>query len=174
MTDSLSLIRDYTINKKEIEVREGLVYLGDFCWDVHSKTNYKVWGSGRDGQATEYYTIQTILFFLDNLDIPHPQYVKAAIEKFGATEKSGTHYSVSRPDRRDLVEYLQGRQTSSSIDRNAPTDIGRPRPRNEMSRPAEVAGDEMDTSGKQEQEGLCKRELPFTSGSIPGRIPNPG
>ena len=50
MTDALSLIRDYTINKKEIEVRDGLVYLGDFCWDIKSKTNYMVWGSGRDGQ----------------------------------------------------------------------------------------------------------------------------
>ena len=37
MTDALSLIRDYTINKKEIEVRDGLVYLGDFCWDVKIK-----------------------------------------------------------------------------------------------------------------------------------------
>lgn len=152
MTDALSLIRDATINKKDIEVREGLVYLGDFCWDVKSKTNYMVWGSGRDGQAKEYYTIETILFFLDNVEMPHPQYIKAAIEKFGATEKSGTHYSVSRPDRKDLLAYLQGGvTTSSSIDRNAPTDIGRPRPRNELSRPTEQMVDDVEGSGKQEQ-----------------------
>ena len=62
-----------------------------------------VWGSGRDGNAKEYYTIETILFFLDNVEMPHPQYIKAAIEKFGATEKFGTHYSVSRPDRKGKI-----------------------------------------------------------------------
>ena len=44
----------------------------------------------------EYYTIETILFFLENAELQHPMYIRAAIEKFGATEKS----SVSRPDRR--------------------------------------------------------------------------
>ena len=34
MTDALSLIRDYTLQKKEIETKDGLVYLGDFVWDV--------------------------------------------------------------------------------------------------------------------------------------------
>jgi len=28
------LIRDYTLQKKEIETKDGLVYLGDFVWDV--------------------------------------------------------------------------------------------------------------------------------------------
>jgi len=147
MTDALSLIRDYTINKKEIEVRDGLVYLGDFCWDIKSKTNYMVWGSGRDGQPKEYYTIETILFFLENAELQHPMYIRAAIEKFGATEKS----SVSRPDRRDLLNYLQGNASSVSIDRNAPTDLGRPRPRNDMARPSENLADDLEKGSKQEQ-----------------------
>ena len=49
MTDALSLIREYTIAKKQIEKRDGLVYLGDFCWDLKSETNYMVYGTGRDG-----------------------------------------------------------------------------------------------------------------------------
>ena len=67
MTDALSLIRDYTINKKEIEVRDGLVYLGDFCWDIKSKTNYMVWGSGRDGQPKAKSLKSLILFKNDKI-----------------------------------------------------------------------------------------------------------
>jgi hypothetical protein len=52
----------------------------------------------------------------------------------------------------DLLAYLQGTvASSSSIDRNAPTDIGRPRPRNEMSRPSEQLTDDIETNGKQER-----------------------
>ena len=50
----------------------------------------------------EYYTIETILFFLENAELQHPMYIRAAIEKFGATEKS----SVSRPDRRGKTQRL--------------------------------------------------------------------
>ena len=39
MTDALSLIRDYTLQKKEIETKDGLVYLGDFVWDVKVPIN---------------------------------------------------------------------------------------------------------------------------------------
>lgn len=39
MTDALSLIRDYTLQKKEIETKDGLVYLGDFVWDVKVPVN---------------------------------------------------------------------------------------------------------------------------------------
>ena len=85
-------------------------------------------------------------FFLDNVDQTHPIYIKAALQKFGAERKN---YSILRPDRRglnrsipffstifisclDLLSYLTGNaDTSSSIDKSAPTEMGRPRPRNE-------------------------------------------
>ena len=83
---------------------------------------------------------------MDNVDQTHPIYIKAALQKFGAERKN---YSILRPDRRglnrsirffpptnlyflDLLSYLTGNaDTSSSIDKSAPTEMGRPRPRNE-------------------------------------------
>ena len=80
MTDALTLIRQYTIGKKLIESRDGLVFLGDFCWDIKSETNYMVYGTGRDGQPKEFYSIETILFFLENADkLSHPHYVKVSL-----------------------------------------------------------------------------------------------
>lgn len=149
MTDALSLIREYTVQKKEIDVREGLVFLGDFVWDVKAKTNYTIWGSGRDGQAKEYYTIEAILFFLENIELTHPQYIKTAIEKFGTNDKN-----VSRPDRKDLLAYLQGQASSiMSIDRNAPVELGRPRPRSDTSRQPDSV-DDVDMNKQEPSERL--------------------
>jgi len=150
MTDALSLIREYTIAKKQIEKRDGLVYLGDFCWDLKSETNYMVYGTGRDGNPKEFYSIETILFFLDNVDQTHPIYIKAALQKFGAERKN---YSILRPDRRDLLSYLTGNaDTSSSIDKSAPTEMGRPRPRNETQKSAEPSAlESLDTNAGAEQ-----------------------
>ena len=72
MTDALSLIREYTIAKKQIEKRDGLVYLGDFCWDLKSETNYMVYGTGRDGNPkgmilpSEETILEKIFFFRKN------------------------------------------------------------------------------------------------------------
>jgi len=63
MTDALSLIREYTIAKKQIEKRDGLVYLGDFCWDLKSETNYMVYGTGRDGNP-KGMILQNFYFFV--------------------------------------------------------------------------------------------------------------
>ena len=113
MTDALTLIRQYTIGKKLIESRDGLVFLGDFCWDIKSETNYMVYGTGRDGQPKEFYSIETILFFLENADkLSHPHYVKvshynkfkilnyikAALQKFGSERDK--NYSIFRADRK--------------------------------------------------------------------------
>lgn len=51
----------------------------------------------------------------------------------------------------DLLNYLQGNASSVSIDRNAPTDLGRPRPRNDMARPSENLADDLEKGSKQEQ-----------------------
>ena len=115
-----------------------------------AKTNYTIWGSGRDGQAKEYYTIEAILFFLENIELTHPQYIKAAIEKFGSNDKN-----VSRPDRKDLLAFLQGQApTSMSIDRNAQVELGRPRPRSDMGRNQDPMDIDFDTSKVEPSERL--------------------
>ena len=50
-----------------------------------------------------------------------------------------------------MLNYLQGNASSVSIDRNAPTDLGRPRPRNDMARPSENLADDLEKGSKQEQ-----------------------
>lgn len=149
MSDALSLIREYTIAKKTIEKRDGLVYLGDFCWDLKSETNYMVYGTGREGSPKEYYSIETILFFLENVEQTHPIYIKAALQKFGAERKN---YSILRPDRRDLLSYLSGNaDSSSSIDKSAPTEMGRPRPRNETQSSETNTLENLDSNSGAEQ-----------------------
>ncbi|XP_026709779.1 parafibromin [Athene cunicularia] len=73
--------------------------------------------TGKEGQPREYYTLDSILFLLNNVHLSHPVYVRRA-----ATENIPV---VRRPDRKDLLAYLNGEtSTSSSIDRSAPLEIG--------------------------------------------------
>ena len=75
MTDALSLIREYTIAKKQIEKRDGLVYLGDFCWDLKSETNYMVYGTGRDGNPKGMILpTRILLFHMTNITAPWYNY----------------------------------------------------------------------------------------------------
>uniref|UniRef100_A0A8C2RLN4 Cell division cycle 73 n=1 Tax=Capra hircus TaxID=9925 RepID=A0A8C2RLN4_CAPHI len=73
--------------------------------------------TGKEGQPREYYTLDSILFLLNNVHLSHPVYVRRA-----ATENIPV---VRRPDRKDLLGYLNGEaSTSASIDRSAPLEIG--------------------------------------------------
>ncbi|KAK6302367.1 hypothetical protein J4Q44_G00267220 [Coregonus suidteri] len=73
--------------------------------------------TGKEGQPKEYYTLDSILFLLNNVHLPHPSYVRRA-----ATENIPV---VRRPDRKGLLSYLNGESsTSTSIDRSAPIEIG--------------------------------------------------
>ncbi|XP_016076615.1 PREDICTED: parafibromin [Miniopterus natalensis] len=77
----------------------------------------RVLRTGKEGQPREYYTLDSILFLLNNVHLSHPVYVRRA-----ATENIPV---VRRPDRKDLLGYLNGEaSTSASIDRSAPLEIG--------------------------------------------------
>uniref|UniRef100_A0A6I8SHN5 Parafibromin n=1 Tax=Xenopus tropicalis TaxID=8364 RepID=A0A6I8SHN5_XENTR len=117
MADVLSVLRQYNIQKKEINVKGDEVIFGEFSWPKNVKTNYVIWGTGKEGQPREYYTLDSILFLLNNVHLSHPVYVRRA-----ATENIPV---VRRPDRKDLLAYLNGETSSSaSIDRSAPLEIG--------------------------------------------------
>ncbi|MGH0154859.1 UNVERIFIED_CONTAM: hypothetical protein FKN15_064835 [Acipenser sinensis] len=121
MADVLSVLRQYNIQKKEIVAKGDEVIFGEFSWPKNVKTNYVIWGTGKEGQPKEYYTLDSILFLLNNVHLPHPSYVRRA-----ATENIPV---VRRPDRKDLLAYLNGESsTSASIDRSAPIEIGLQRP----------------------------------------------
>ncbi|XP_072919613.1 parafibromin [Hemitrygon akajei] len=117
MADVLSVLRQYNFQKKEIVVKGDEVIFGEFSWPKNVKTNYVIWGTGKEGQPREYYTLDSILFLLNNVHLSHPVYVRRA-----ATENIPV---VRRPDRKDLLSYLNGEtSTSASIDRSAPLEIG--------------------------------------------------
>uniref|UniRef100_A0A8D3DZ62 Parafibromin n=1 Tax=Scophthalmus maximus TaxID=52904 RepID=A0A8D3DZ62_SCOMX len=121
MADVLSVLRQYNIQKKEIVAKGDEVIFGEFSWPKNVKTNYIIWGTGKEGQPKEYYTLDSILFLLNNVHLPHPSYVRRA-----ATENIPV---VRRPDRKGLLSYLNGdSSTSTSIDRSAPIEIGLQRP----------------------------------------------
>ncbi|XP_075226203.1 cell division cycle 73 hyrax [Lycorma delicatula] len=116
MADPLSLLRQYNVNKKEIIERDNQIIFGEFSWPKNVKTNYLVWGSGKDGKPKEYYTLECLLLLLKNVTLSHPVYVRqAAMENISV---------VRRPDRKDLLAYLNGETaTSASIDKSAPLEI---------------------------------------------------
>uniref|UniRef100_A0A4W3KGT0 Cell division cycle 73, Paf1/RNA polymerase II complex component, homolog (S. cerevisiae) n=1 Tax=Callorhinchus milii TaxID=7868 RepID=A0A4W3KGT0_CALMI len=117
MADVLSVLRQYNIQKKEIVVKGDEVIFGEFSWPKNVKTNYVIWGTGKEGQPRVYYTLDSILFLLNNVHLSHPVYVRRA-----ATENIPV---VRRPDRKGLLSYLNGEtSTSTSIDRSAPLEIG--------------------------------------------------
>ncbi|XP_014242740.1 parafibromin [Cimex lectularius] len=116
MADPLSILRQYNVNKKEIIERDNNIIFGEFSWPKAVKTNYLVYGSGKDGAAKEYYTLECLLFLLKNVQLSHSVYVKQA-----TTENISV---VRRPDRRDLLAYLNGETvTSVNIDKSAPLEI---------------------------------------------------
>uniref|UniRef100_A0A8C8J9L2 Parafibromin n=1 Tax=Oncorhynchus tshawytscha TaxID=74940 RepID=A0A8C8J9L2_ONCTS len=136
MADVLSVLRQYNIQKKEIVAKGDEVIFGEFSWPKNVKTNYVIWGTGKEGQPKEYYTLDSILFLLNNVHLPHPSYVRRA-----ATENIPV---VRRPDRKGLLSYLNGESsTSTSIDRSAPIEIG-------LQRPTQVkrAADEVSSEAK--------------------------
>lgn len=128
MADPLSLLRQYNINKKEIIERDGQIIFGEFSWPKNVKTNYLKYGSGKKGAPKEYYTLECLLYILKNVGLQHSVYVRqAAAEDIPA---------VNRPDRKDLLAYLNGETGSCvSIDKSAPLEIP-----TQVKRPTESDG----------------------------------
>ncbi|KAM3966631.1 parafibromin-like [Aphomia sociella] len=117
MADPLSLLRQYNVNKKEIIERDNQIIFGEFSWPKNVKTNYLVWGSGKDASHNkEYYTLECLLFILKNINLTHPVYVRQAA--------AANIPPVRRPDRKELLAYLNGETaTCASIDKSAPLEI---------------------------------------------------
>ncbi|KAG7304165.1 hypothetical protein JYU34_011100 [Plutella xylostella] len=116
MADPLSLLRQYNVNKKEIIERDNQIIFGEFSWPKNVKTNYLMWGSGKEGSVKEYYTLECLLFILKNIHLTHPVYVRQAA--------AANIPAVRRPDRKELLAYLNGETaTCASIDKSAPLEI---------------------------------------------------
>ncbi|KAH8033036.1 hypothetical protein HPB51_005834 [Rhipicephalus microplus] len=116
MADPLSLLRQFNVNKKDIAEKNSQIIFDEYSWPKTVKTNYLVWGSGKDGAPREYYTLQCLLFLLRNVHLSHPVYVRQA-----AAENIPV---VRRPDRKDILAYLNGETaTSANIDKSAPIEI---------------------------------------------------
>ncbi|XP_055333760.1 parafibromin-like [Paramacrobiotus metropolitanus] len=116
MADPLSILRDFHINKKRIVERDDLIIFNDTAFKKNAKTNYLQYGSEKDSINKEYYTLDCLVFFLENEKVNHPAYVIAA------TNRNLT--VVKRPDRKELLEYLSGEAaTSERIDRYAPIEL---------------------------------------------------
>jgi len=112
----LSLLRQFNINRKTIVERDNHIIFGEFSWPKTVKTNYVIWGTGKDGTAKDYYTLECLLYLLRNITLQHPVYVRQA-----ASEDIPI---VRRPDRKDLLGYLKGEvATAASIDRSAPLEM---------------------------------------------------
>jgi len=100
MADPLSLLRQFNMQRKTIVERDNHIIFGEFSWPKTVKTNYVIWGSGKDGTAKDYYTLECLLYLLRNITLQHPVYVRQA-----ASEDIPI---VRRPDRKDLLGYLKG------------------------------------------------------------------
>ncbi|KAL7643864.1 UNVERIFIED_CONTAM: hypothetical protein RMT77_005870 [Armadillidium vulgare] len=116
MADPLSLLRQFNVNKKEIIIKDDNILFGEFSWPKDVKTNYQIYGSGKDGAPKEYYTLDCLLFLLKHVHLSHPSYVRMA-----AAENIPV---VRRPDRKELLAYLNGEtSTASAIDKSAPLEM---------------------------------------------------
>ena len=116
MADPLSLLRQFNMQRKTIVERDGHVIFGEFSWPKTVNTNYVEWGTGKDGTAKDYYTLECLLYLLKNITLQHPVYVRQA-----ASEDIPI---VRRPDRKDLLAYLKGEtSTAASIDKSAPLEM---------------------------------------------------
>ena len=92
MADPLSLLRQFNINRKTIVERDNHIIFGEFSWPktvseksrflfqfvkfLQVKTNYVIWGTGKDGTAKDYYTLECLLYLLRNITLQHPVYVR--------------------------------------------------------------------------------------------------
>ncbi|KAM4642150.1 parafibromin [Discoglossus pictus] len=115
MADVLSVLRQYNIQKKEINVKGDEVIFGEFSWPKNVKTNYVIWGTGKEGQPREYYTLDSILFLLNNVHLSHPVYVRRAaiISEYKEDQRRWKHQS-NRLDVTMQVLKLLGERAAAS------------------------------------------------------------
>ena len=56
----------------------------DFNSFPQVKTNYVIWGTGKDGTAKDYYTLECLLYLLRNITLQHPVYVRQVLCDFNS------------------------------------------------------------------------------------------
>ena len=113
MADPLSLLQMYHDKTDQIKTHSEHIIFGNLAWPKDVQTSYRIYGTEKDGKW-EYYTLDCLLYFLKNIKRSHPDYVKQA---------KGEVQIVRRPDRRDLVSFLEGhtqKKDVRSIDQSAP------------------------------------------------------
>lgn len=113
MADPLSQLRQFYVNNREIKKHNGYIIFGDHGWPKDVNTNYRVYSTDDDRSRREYYTLECLHYFLENMHVAHGHYIRQG--------SNNNIPVVRRPDRKNLLSYLRGEiQTTPEIDRNAP------------------------------------------------------
>ncbi|XP_064457592.1 parafibromin-like [Ornithodoros turicata] len=166
MADPLSLLRQFNVNKKDILEKNDQIIFDEYSWPKTVKTNYFIWGSGKDGTPRDYYTLQCLLFLLKNVHLSHPVYVRQA-----AAENIPV---VRRPDRKDILAYLNGETAASAnIDKSAPIEIPTQvkrtadEPQNEITKKPRLEGTQVQRAKEQFSARLdAPKEAPVVTEQI--------
>jgi len=146
------------------------VIFGDLSWPKDVKTNFRMSGWEKQGAKDwEYYTLESLLYFVNNKSEPHPGYCqKASFQGIKA---------VRRPDRKALLNYFKGDEDAAnikSIDKSAPviqaTNLKRPSQRQtpvrDLEEPSVESEDDEDENG---QADLSDEDMPCMS--LPAPVP---
>ncbi|CAF5006353.1 unnamed protein product, partial [Rotaria socialis] len=78
MADALSLLRQFIIENKEYTTENDRFVFNDLAYMKDVKTNYLVYGTGKDNTPKDYYTLESIAFLSKYVDLQHANYVKKA------------------------------------------------------------------------------------------------
>jgi len=105
MADSLSLLRQFTIDEKHIDERDDQIIFNEFAWNKDSLTNFISYSAEK--KEKEYYSLGCLLYFLKHEHLSHPKYVQQA-----AGDKISV---VRRPDRKTLLDYLHGKTEGKDV-----------------------------------------------------------
>uniref|UniRef100_A0A5S6QYX2 Cell division control protein 73 C-terminal domain-containing protein n=1 Tax=Trichuris muris TaxID=70415 RepID=A0A5S6QYX2_TRIMR len=106
----LSRMRDFLISGREIVEQGDYLIFGDRAFHKSCQTNYLIWNKNR-----EYYTLESVYFFLKNRSLVHTSYVKEAAAR--------EIQVVTRPDRKSLEDYLTNEKLEKappSLDSSGP------------------------------------------------------
>ncbi|KAI3875880.1 hypothetical protein MKW92_042054 [Papaver armeniacum] len=99
--DPLSALRDFTIRgelDKIVKVNDEFRFGKDYSFPCSAETAYR-------SKQGNLYTIETLIYYIKNHHIKHTEYLQnARIQKIP---------SVTLPDRKPLLEYLQGKVLSN-------------------------------------------------------------
>ena len=97
--EPLVLLRKYaTLGKKVVERGTNLDFNGVF----HPKSVRTPLKSGKVGEVAEFYTLGVLSYFITNLHMDHPEYVRKCI--------NAKLKAVRGPDRMNIQEYLTGQK----------------------------------------------------------------